>query len=489
MSIFALRFFKTDKMITYEQFLTIHNIIWHEIQFSIYANRVYYCGSCARDIVLKRPIRKIEMCVNMVDGQRRLSELIARKLNIFKLDGANSNPTHNSRLSTSTLFLQTALPSLGDVPIIITQTSKSTLNGEMSNYFGDLKTDMINRDFTINAMYIKLDDFKVLGCMINGLSPVHLKKIKCVTDPDLVFNADPIRILRGIRIASELGWGIEPRTWIGMCNASKKLNSIDETRIREELNQILVLPKPSEAFRRMYNCGVLHVLFYELTRLKGLQQGKCHCEDAFDHSLTVLDKTQPNIVNRLSGLLHDIGKPEVFTNNLFNDIHFYDHESHSEEIADMLLHELKYDEPIIAKVKLAVKNHMRFKNVGKSIPSNHSLKKFIDAVGEENIELCLDVIEADNMSHAPEHCIIGQIDKIRPRIDFINEQNKKKLNQIHLPINGADIIKEFKLKKGPIIGQYLELLKEYASINPKMTKEEAFEIIQEEITNSELQTI
>lgn len=475
---------KENIMITQEEFKAIHSVIANAIKGSEFEDKAFYVGGCVRDILLKKSLTDIHIVVSKPDGAVEFANYVTKKLGISDDSFNNPNPIEYPHYGQAQFVLSSALPQLGDVVINVNTSSKNASTTALQHTFGTLKEDALSRDFTINAIYAKISNLFVFDLTQKGIDDLANKKIRCANTPNVIFNADPVRILRAIRLASQLGFGIDSRTWVGMCNNVKSLNRVGKYQTRRELTKLLLTDKPSDGIRRMYHCGVLHKILHEVADLKGITQGKRYIDDAFDHTLNVLDKTQPIIENRLASLLHDIGKSTAINTNLFGDISFKKHETLGMELAEIILEDLKFDTEIVEQVKTAILNHNRFKQTQN--PSNQSLKKFLDEVGEDNVEICLDLIEANNLSKAPKYCINGQTEKIRHRIAAIINKRNEEENKVDLPVNGNDIMLKFNLKKGPIIGRYIQLLNEYKKISPKMTKEEAFAVIAREIEKKEL---
>lgn len=446
-----------------EEFKIIHNEIAKAIKETKYNNCLFYVGGCVRNLYFKKDFSHINICVSLKDTALEFAIFLAKKLGIYSEEEGFSNPIIFKSLNKAELLL----PSIEDKtpPCYITIS-------EISN---TLKEDACSRDFTVNAVYCKVSNRMTYDFIGTCHDDLNQKVIKCCSDSTKTFSDSPIRILRAIRIASELELSIHHDTWVGICKNVSKLHTIDKQSIRNELNKIFVSQNPSLAFNRLYHCGALEVIMPELCRLKNIRQGVSHYEDAFDHSLTVMSKTMPILEHRIAGLLHDLGKQTAFESNLFGDIKFKNHEELGIDLAELLLEDLRYDEVTINKVSIAIKNHTRFKSTYN--PSNHSIKKFINDVELENVDICLDVIEANNMSHSPKYCIDGQTEKIRKRIKCLSTSQ----DSVQLPINGNDIILKFKLKKGPLIGKCLALVEERMRISPKMTKDEALDLIEKEI--------
>jgi hypothetical protein len=177
-------------------------------------------------------------------------------------------------------------------------------------------------------------------------------------------------------------------------------------------------------------------------------------------------------------LFHDIAKPQCKTDDE-TGIHFKKHEDVSAELAEQIMIRLKYPNDIIKSVKFGVANHMRLKSAtdtGLEI-SDKALRKFKFDMGED-LEDILDLIHADNISHAQGSCMPNQIEVIRNRIKNLNIIVSKP----KLPVNGNDLIELFDLKPGKIFKELLSLVEEAYLENPEITKEEAIKIIADAIT-------
>lgn len=460
---------------TFEEFKIIHTEIANAIKGSKYEDIAFYTNGCVRNIYLAKNVPHINICISLKNGAKEFADFLATKLGIYSEDTKYANPINFPSIGKSELMLPSIEDKTPPCYITIKEPSKTIVSETQKFEYGTMLEDAYSKDFTVNALYCKISSRLVFDAIGNAKKDLDEKILRCCSDPTKTFSDSPIRILRAVRIASELGFAIPSDTWVGMCKNVRKLYFTNKLEIQRELNKIFLIDKPSDAIRKLYHCGALEIIMPEVCWLKNIKQGVSHYEDAFDHSLTVMDKTQPILEHRIAGLLHDLGKQTALETNLFGDIKFTNHEDLSIDLAEMLLEDLKYDEVTINKVSMAIKNHTRFKRVYN--PSNHSIKKFIEEVELENVDVCLDVIEANNTSHTPKYCIEGQTEMIKRRIKSIIEKKSDPKKDVKLPINGNDIMVKFKIKKGPLIGKCLEGLKEYMLVNPKMTKEEAFEII------------
>lgn len=470
----------------FEDFKKIHAFLTSQLKGSPYEGITYYVGGCMRDMMLQREINDIDICVACPNGGIELAKYLTKKLNVYE---EKTNPVIFEEFGTAKFRFKGALPEYGNIEFETVQTRKEAYRDSESRKpetcFGTLTEDALRRDLTINSLYFNITQGVCLDMLPNTPCEGDLlkHKLRAANDPNISFSDDALRILRVIRFAAVLGWGIEPKTWVGMCCNVHRLSTISKERIHEELNKIIVSSHADEGIRKLYYCGALKYIFPEMEKLKGMTQGRCHNQDAFEHSLSVMMKMPAKIDYRLAGLLHDIGKSTTRSFGYTGLVHFNRHENVGEDMVKELLTALKYPNSIVKIVAKAVRNHMRFKQQQTS-PSKSSVRKFINEMtNDEELDLCLELIDADNKSHAPKHCKPEQVNNIRKIIKKLEEDDSAK---VYLPINGKDIMEIFKLKKGPKVGSAIRLLTEFYYIRPKMTKEEAIQVIQRAIDKGEL---
>lgn len=442
-------------------------------------NNVYLVGGAVRDLLMGRPIKDIDLCISKVDGGIEFAEWICKETDCFK---NGSNPVVFTKFGTAKFNLR-SIDKISKVDIECVQTRKEQYHDENSRKpettYGTILEDCLRRDLTINALYVNISTDEVLDPSGKGLDDMHNCILRTPSDPDIVFKDDALRQLRVIRFASRFGWGIEKDTWIGIVKNAYRIDTISQERITDEINKILISPRPSYGIRQLYRCGLLKKVLPEVFNLIGCIQGHQHFGDVFEHTMATLEKTKPIVEYRMAALLHDIAKPEC--SSVVNGvIHFFSHEYRGATMATEILKRMKYSNLEIKTIVNAVKNHMRFKQSGNHCPSNKSLRKFIADVGNDQIDIILDVINADNNSHDELFNIPDQVDLIREKIKEMSKIEKVS-DKLELPINGNDIMEKFNLKKGPKIGEFLAIVKDSFLDNPNITKEECFEIIKEKL--------
>jgi putative nucleotidyltransferase with HDIG domain len=211
--------------------------------------------------------------------------------------------------------------------------------------------------------------------------------------------------------------------------------------------------------------GLSKYVFPELDKLIRLEQNKYHKDDAMQHTLEVLKNTPKDLKTRLMALFHDIGK-HATKEVIENEIHFYKHEDVGAEMTEEILKRLKYPNEVVKAVTLAVKNHMKLKHGGPDSfgASDKTLRKFMVKMGD-HLEDTLNLMHADNISHAVGSSMPNQIEAIRKRLDTL----KIPVKNLKLPIDGKDIQKKLKLRPGRIIGDLLAIVKDEYLGDPTIT--------------------
>ena len=348
---------------------------------------------------------------------------------------------------------------------------------------GTIKDDVYRRDYTINSLLFDLTTSDILDLTGRGKIDIHNGILKTTSPSDEIFQQDSLRILRGIRFAAKYGFTIDDETLEGMKRNIDELKHISKERIRDEVNKMLLTDHPAEAFEMLKDIGALKYISPDLQQAIGMGQNKFHSEDVFSHSLSVLSKTKPNLINRLMALFHDVGK--VKTKTIVDDaIHFYEHEHIGADMAREILTNLKYPLDIINPVVIGIKNHMRLKRSGEKgeLVTDKTLRKFVVDLGD-HLEATLDVMAADNASHEGNHTNPNQIPNISRRIDALKNSIPKKNEK--LPVTGSDLM-DLGLKQGPLFKQLLDLVKDKQLENPNTTKEEYLEMIKQYLKNNEL---
>jgi putative nucleotidyltransferase with HDIG domain len=342
-----------------------------------------------------------------------------------------------------------------------------------------MKDDAERRDFTVNSLLKNLSNQEILDLTGHGKEDIQKGVVRTAIEPDQIFSDDPLRMLRAIRFTMKYKWQLPLFMIRALKKNAPRMEIISKERIRDELNKMLQTGSPHRAIKLLKVSGLLPYTIPELIPAIKMTQNIHHKHDVFDHTLDVLSKTNPVLIQRLMALLHDIGKT-VTRSVTPTGIHFYRHEDEGAKIARSVMERLKYPNEIIDAVVKGVENHMRLKGAGDAADvSDKALRKFRVDMGEQ-LEDVLDLIHADNISHSDVSSMPNQIKLIRARLATLDMNLVSKKPQ--LPINGNDLI-QLGLKPGPLFTTLLGKVTDAWYENPGITKAEALALIRKELTH------
>lgn len=328
-------------------------------------------------------------------------------------------------------------------------------------YAADIEEDLPRRDLTINAMAYNVLDGTLID-MFDGMKDIKRKIVRAVGNPYERFREDGLRIMRAIRFASKLNFDIEKDTFDAVSHSTGMLASIAAERIREEFNGILLSKNPFRGLELLRKTGVLSLIMPELMQGFGVNQNKFHKYDVYYHILHTVQAVEPleteelTLLVRLSALFHDIAKPMVQKNiSKQDDPVYYNHEVVGSNVAKKIMKRLKYSNSEIDFVALLVRQHMFYYQ---DEWTDGAVRRFMRAVGVENIKPLLKLREADRLGSGNRKDKESRaIPKLLSRIDKIIEEENA-ITVKDLKIDGNDLINEFNLRPSPLIGKILNYL-------------------------------
>lgn len=433
----------------------------------------YAVGGFVRDIFLNREPKDLDIMVedkNDKGNARAGIEFAGALAGKYGL----SDPVIFERFGTAKLFMDGE-----EVEFIMPRKEYYCADSRNPDTeIGSLGQDALRRDFTVNALFLRLSDMDVLDLTGKGFDDIHNKIIR-VTDPvnaEIIFAQDPLRILRAVRQKFQLGFEIESLTFEAMKTSSSRIHIVAPERIRDEINKILVQKKPSEAFYMMKEIGLLSEILPEIEALYGLgQPEKYHNDGVFEHTFKVLDRTNSDLLLRMAALLHDAGKLKACKNEE-GKISFYGHEIYGAQIAGKILKRLRYPKEFAGKTVNIVRNHMRPKNYNCRWKDS-ALRRFAADCGQET-DYVLKLAKADYGKDAADNNVF----EFSERLENLNKRGllylKKEL------VSGGELMKYFALAGGDWIKKAKECIADARFENPALTKDEALRLVKEMLNKS-----
>ena len=344
-----------------------------------------------------------------------------------------------------------------------------------------LEADLFRRDFTVNAMALRLPD-KVFVDPTNGLQDLLDGVLKTPIDPEISFSDDPLRMLRGARFASQLGFEIEPKTFEAMSAMTDRLEIVSAERIQVELTKLMLGAHPRAGLTALVDSGLAAKVLPELPALRLESDEHHHHKDVYEHTLTVVEQAisyekdyglEGDFVLRFAALLHDIGKPATKRKEPGGAVSFHQHDLVGAKLAGNRMRELKFDNASIKAVKELVRLHLRFFGYGENDPwTDAAVRRYVRDAGDLLPRLHAltraDVTtrnkrKADRLAHA--------YDDLERRIAELEAQEE--LNSIRPDLDGEDIMRILNLKPSREVGEAYSFLMELRMDEGSIGAEEA----------------
>ncbi|MDR0955355.1 MAG: CCA tRNA nucleotidyltransferase [Rikenellaceae bacterium] len=412
----------------------------------------FVIGGYVRDYFLHRPSTDIDVVV--VGSGIALAEKLARRLHtgvtVFKTFG-------------------TAMVRAGEMEIEFVGARKESYRSDSRKptvEAGTIEDDQLRRDFTINAMALGLnrENFGELVDPFGGIRDLDALLIRTPCDPDITFSDDPLRMIRAVRFATQLGFDIDPETFEAITRNRERIAIVSKERVTVELNKIMLSPRPSIGWELLDKTGLLTLIFPKLALLKGVERRGAHAhKDNFDHTLQVLDNVarhSDDLWLRWAALLHDIAKPQTKSYDPKTGWSFHGHEVLGSKMIPAIFRDLKL--PMNEKMKFVQKLvflHLRPIALVEDTVTDSAVRRLLFEAGDD-IEALMTLCQADITSgiESKVRRYLHNFELVRQKMKEIEE--KDRIRNFQPPITGELIMRHYEIEPCRAVGLIKERIKD-----------------------------
>ena len=327
----------------------------------------------------------------------------------------------------------------------------------------DLETDLSRRDFTINAMAVSLNktDFGELHDPYNGVKDLNSGLIRTPLDPDTTFSDDPLRMLRAVRFASQLGFKVDSSVTDSIQRHVDRIEIVSAERVTAEIYKILASPQPSLGLDLLQQVGLMEIVLLEVSALYGLEQpSEWHHKDIFYHTLQVVDniaeKTEKTDL-RFAALIHDIGKPKTRRLDKKRGWTFHGHDAVGVNMVDKMAKRMKLSNQTREFLKKLTLLHLRPISLAKEDVTDSAVRRLMVTAGEEVDDL-MTLCRADITSKNPKLVkkYLENFQRVETFMQNVTERDAYRAFQS--PVRGDQIMKECGLPPGKTVGKIKEAI-------------------------------
>ena len=413
--------------------------------------RAFVVGGYVRDHYLRRPSTDIDVVVvgSGVEVAEALGRELHAKVSVFKTFG-------------------TAMLRVGGIEVEFVGARKESYTHDSRKpqvEAGTLEDDQLRRDFTINALAWSLNeaDFGRLVDPFGGMDDLEDGIIRTPCDPDITFSDDPLRMMRAVRFAAQLGFSIEEETFDAIRRNAQRIRIVSRERIATELNKIVLSPVPSMGFELLELTGLLELIFPEMHRLKGVERrGKHAHKDNFVHTLKVLDNValrSDDLWLRWAAVLHDIAKPLTKAYDPAVGWTFHGHEVLGSKMVPAIFRQLKL--PLNEHMKFVQKLvflHLRPIILSEDLVTDSAVRRLLFEAGDD-VEALMTLCEADITSRidAKVRRYKANFELVRRKMKDLEERDR--IRNFQPPITGEIIMETYGIGPCRVIGEIKEVIK------------------------------
>jgi poly(A) polymerase len=322
-----------------------------------------------------------------------------------------------------------------------------------------LEEDLVRRDFTVNAMALRLPA-RVLVDPTGGIADLVARRLRTPQAPEISFSDDPLRMLRAARFTAQLGFELDGDARRAMTELAGRLDIVSAERMREELARLILAPNPRPALELLVETGIADLILPELPALRLTVDTEHRHKDVYQHSLTVLDQTigleeerkrQPDLILRVAALLHDIGKPATRRFEPGGTVTFHHHDAVGAKLARKRLRALRFDNDTIAGVAHLIELHQRFFGYTEGVWTDSAVRRYVrDADGFLEELHILTRADVTTRNRRKAERLAKAYDDLEARIAVLAEQEE--LAAVRPDLDGEQIMAILGVPPGPAVG-------------------------------------
>ncbi|MEE8330687.1 MAG: CCA tRNA nucleotidyltransferase [Acidimicrobiia bacterium] len=341
------------------------------------------------------------------------------------------------------------------------------------SYSDNIVEDLSRRDFTVNAMALRLPDPEMIDPH-GGLADLAEGTLRTPLEPEISFGDDPLRMLRMYRFVSQLGFQPDPSAVEAVVEMHGRLDIISAERVRDELARLLKGEHVADGLRGLVDSGLADQFLPEFTALALSQDPVHHHKDVLAHTIAVVEKCPPQLTLRLAALLHDIGKPDTRSYES-RRVTFHHHEVVGSRMARDRLRALRFPKAVVSDVSRLVYLHMRPHTYALGW-TDRAVRRYVRDAGhlleDLNYLVRCDVTTA-NEKRARQ--ISKRIDELEERIIALRQTEE--LDALRPPIDGNDVMRHLDIVAGPVVGEAMTMLMEHRLDHGPYLPEDAYKLL------------
>ncbi|GAA1453071.1 CCA tRNA nucleotidyltransferase [Nesterenkonia lacusekhoensis] len=353
----------------------------------------------------------------------------------------------------------------------------------------DLGDDLVRRDFTVNAMALKLPSFELVDPH-GGVRDLYAGQLRTPATPEESFSDDPLRMMRAARFASQLGLDVAEGVRGAMTAMAERISIVSAERVREELVKLIIGDHPRAGVDLLVETGLAEIVLPEVPALKRLDDEHNRHKDVYQHSLKVLEQAAdletdadgpvpgPDFILRFAALMHDVGKPKTRRFEARGGVSFRHHDVVGAKLTRKRMQALRFDKETIRAVTLLVELHMRFYGYGDQGWTDSAVRRYVTDAGDQ-LERLHRLTRSDVTTRNRKKAarLDHAYDDLEDRIAALREQEE--LDKIRPHLDGQQIMSILEIPPGPTVGKAYKFLLEHRMENGPVAEEQAAALLKQ----------